>query len=386
MKICILNAVCGTGSTGRMVAEMAAFLKSRGHRVMAAYGVGQGPEWALKMNSRPGYLLHNGLSRLTDHTGLYSRPQTRYLIRKIREFQPDVVHIHTLHGYYVNFEILCRFLTKAGIPVVMTLHDCWSFTGHCTHFTRIGCDRWRSGCGSCPQLHRYPVCWGSGDTARNWQRKRDAFGSLPNLTLVTPSRWLGALAEQSFLGNRPIRVIPNGVDLSVFRPTPGAKLPQGKPIVLGAAGVWEESKGLYDFYRLAKLLPEHQIVLAGLTPEQQAALPPEILGLGPISDPRELAALYTAAAVFVNPTREDTFPTVNLEAQACGTPVITYDSCGSPETLLPGGRVVPVGDLEALAQAIGQLPAAPGNPSALDQNRAMEQYLHLYRQCAGRSL
>ena len=384
MNIFILNAVCGSGSTGRMVAEMAAFLKRHGHRVMAAYGVGEGPEWAVKINSRPGYCLHNGLSRLTDHAGLYSRPQTRYLIQKIREFQPDVVHIHTLHGYYVNYELLCGFLTEAGIPVVMTLHDCWSFTGHCTHFTGIRCDQWKTGCASCPQLRRYPVCYGRGDAARNWQRKRQAFTGLPNLTIVTPSRWLGELAEQSFLGKFPIQVIPNGIDLTVFRPTPGASLPQGKPILLGAAGVWEKSKGLFDFYRLAWLLPEHQIVLAGLSPAQRRALPPEILGLGHISDPRELAALYTAASVFVNPTREDTFPTVNLEAQACGTPVVTYDSCGCPETLLPGGRAVAVGDVEALARTVREGLPAPGDPGPLDRERAMARYLTLYERCLRR--
>ena len=385
MKIFFINAVCGTGSTGRMVADMAAYLRRRGHEAMAAYGVGRGPEWAVKINHKPGSYLHNALSRLTDHAGLYSAPQTQYLIRKIREFGPDIVHIHTLHGYYVNYELLCAYLAEAGIPVVMTLHDCWTFTGHCAHFTQAGCARWRTRCESCPQLGRYPVCYGPGDVSRNFHRKQAAFTGLPDLTLVTPSRWLADLAKRSFLGMFPIHVIPNGVDRSVFRPTAGVELPKDRPMVLGAAGVWEESKGLSDFFRLAELLPEYQIVLAGLTPRQQKALPPNILGLGPIADPKALAALYTAADIFVNPTCEDTFPTVNLEAQACGTPVVTYGACGSPETLLPGtGRVVPVGDTEALAKAIRAGVPAPADTAPLDRELSCSRYLGLYEQLAGR--
>ena len=386
MRIFFINAVCGTGSTGRIVADLAEFLRNQGHTVGAAYGVGQGPEWAVKINDKMGYYLHNGLSRLTDHAGLYSRRQTRFLIEKLREFGPDVVHIHTLHGYYVNYQLLCRYLSEEKVPVVMTLHDCWAFTGHCTHFSRVGCQGWKTGCRKCPQLREYPVCWGFGDSAGNFRRKKEAFCSLENLTIVTPSRWLESLARQSFLKNANFQVVPNGIDNGPYRPLMVPKGIFSGPMVLGVAAFWSPGKGLSDFCRLAKLLPEYQIVLIGLTPTQRKKLPPEILGLGPIHDPEELAKWYSAAEVFVNPTYEDTFPTVNLEAQACGTPVVTYDACGSPETLVPGtGRVVPVGDVEALARAIREGVAAPrGDEAQLDRAAACRSYYQLYTQLAGR--
>lgn len=386
MKVFYLNAVCGTGSTGRIVTDLTSLLHHRGDQAMAAYGVGQArniaPEAAFKMNTPLGYYRHNALSRLTDHAGLYSTSQTRRLIRKIAAFDPDIIHIHTLHGYYVNYEILFRYLAGAGKPVVMTLHDCWTFTGHCTHFCQIHCRQWQTRCESCPQLRRYPACYTRGDVGRNFDRKKAAFTSLPDLHIVTPSAWLAELASQSFLGSFPIQVIPNGVDTDIFRPTPGYFRIPGKRMVLGAAGVWDDSKGLGDFYTLADLLGEEfQIVLVGLTPAQKKALPANILGICPTEDRRQLAQLYSAAHIFVNPTYADTFPTVNLEAQACGTPVVTYAAGGSPETLLPGmGRVVPTGDVEALAQVIREGIAIPPDVSLtqLEKTHAYSQYLGLY--------
>ena len=388
MKVFFLNAVCGTGSTGRIVTDLAALLQSRGHDVKIAFGVGQArnitPEAAFKMNTLPGYYLHNALSRLTDHAGLYSLPQTGKLIREMEKFSPDVVHIHTLHGYYVNYELLFSYLTKADIPVVMTLHDCWTFTGHCTHFDYAGCDQWKIRCENCPQLRRYPVCYGSGDVGRNFDRKKKAFTAPKTMCIVTASRWQAELVKQSFLGKYPVRVIPNGIDPSVFHPTPGAQLPEGKKILLGAAGVWDDRKGLQDFEVLAELLGEdYQIVLVGLRPEQQQALPKSILGLCRTDNAAELAKLYTAADLFVNPTYEESFSMVNLEAQACGTPVITYRTGGAPETLLPGmGRVVPKGDVEAMAQAIREGISPPTHiPTALiGKDFACSRYLELYRQ------
>ncbi len=391
MKLFYINAVCGTGSTGRIVTDLVALLHSQGSQAKAAYGVGQAhsiqPEDAVKINTPLGYYTHNALARLTDRTGLYSNAQTRRLLREIERFDPDIVHIHNLHGYYVNYEILMEGLTRIGKPIVMTLHDCWAFTGHCTHFDRIGCQQWHTQCAHCPQLRRYPSCYTRGDVARNWERKKAAFTAPRNLYITTPSRWLAELAGQSFLGCQPIHVIPNGADTRIFRPTPGAKLPADKPVLLGVANVWEENKGLADFTLLSRLLGgEYQIVLVGLTPKQKKALPREILGICRTESRQTLAQLYTAAELLVNPTYEETFPTVNLEAQACGTPVVTYASGGAPETLLPGmGRTVPRGNVEALAQAIRQGIPVPPNLSveALDSARAYGQYLALYRDILG---
>lgn len=389
MKVLFLNAVCGTGSTGRIVTDLAALLRSQGDTAKVAFGVGQArnvpPGDAIQINTPLGYYAHNALSRLTDHTGLYSAPQTRRLLQEIEAFDPDLIHIHNLHGYYVNYQLLMDALSRTGKPLVMTLHDCWTFTGHCTHFG--SCDQWKTQCRHCPRLRRYPICYTRGDVARNFSRKEAAFTAPETLHIVAPCRWLAELASQSFLGKHPIHVIPNGVDTTLFCPTPGAELPTGKPSLLGVANVWDDSKGLFDFAALSQLLgQDYQLVLVGLTPKQRRALPPGILGLGRTESPRQLAQLYTAAALFVNPTYEDTFPTVNLEAQACGTPVVTYATGGAPETLLPGlGRTVPRGDVEALAQVIRQgLPRPAAIPTErLDKANAYRQYLALYRTLTG---
>ena len=391
MKVLFINAVCGTGSTGRIVTDLAAMLHSQGDTAKICYGVGHPrnvPDGdAVKIATAADYYIHNALSRLTDHAGLYSRNPTQRLIREIETFGPDIVHIHNLHGYYVNYEVLMSYLTGTGKPLVKTLHDCWTFTGHCTHFDRIGCTQWQTRCVTCPQLRSYPICYSRGDVGRNFDRKNAAFTAPENLHIVTPSRWLAGLSQASFLGKHPIHVIPNGIATAVFHPTPGADLSRNKPIVLAVANVWEKNKGLSDMMTLAQLLGDsYQVVLVGLTPKQKAALPGNILGICRTNDPRELAQLYTAAEVFVNPTYQETFSMVNLEAQACGTPVITYASGGAPETILPGmGRTVPRGDVHALAAAIREgLPVPASVPvDRLDKSHTYKAYLALYRALTG---
>lgn len=391
MKVLFINAVCGTGSTGRIVTGLAAQLRSQGDSARVCFGVGQArnipEEDAVKIATPADYYIHNALSRLTDHAGLYSSRLTRRLIREIETFDPDIVHIHNLHGYYVNYELLLDYLSKAGKPIVMTLHDCWTFTGHCTHFDRIGCTQWQTRCEACPQLRSYPICYSRGDVGRNFDRKQAAFTAPENLHIVTPSHWLATLAQSSFLGKHPIHVIPNGIDTTVFRPTPGPDLPKNKPIVLAAANVWEENKGFSDMVALAGLLGHgYQVVLVGLTPKQMQSLPGNVTGICRINDPRQLAKLYTAADIFVNPTYQETFSMVNLEAQACGTPAVTYASGGAPETILPGmGCTVPRGDVYALAAAVREGISVPDSipTQKLSDTHTYRAYLALYRALAG---
>lgn len=362
MKIFFVNAVCGTGSTGRMIADLTNLLRAKGDKCRVAFGVGASqkvlPEEAVKMNSKAGYYFHNALSRLTDHTGLYSKHQTKKLVQELDQFDPDIVHLHNLHGYYINYEILFRALKKRNKPVVWTLHDCWAMTGHCTHYVMVGCEQWKTGCKTCPLLREYPVCYTRGDVKGNYLRKQAAFTSLSNLTIVTPSEWLAKLTEQSFLGKNPIRMIHNGINTTIFcsresdfREKYGLL---GKKIVLGVASVWSNKKGLDDFYRLAQRLSEqYQLVLVGLTKEQLQMLPDNILGVQRTENAIRLAEIYSTADAFANPTYADTFPTVNLEAQACGTPVISYEVCGCPETIQPGcGETVPCGDVDAMLEKI----------------------------------
>lgn len=395
MKVIQINAVCGHGSTGRMCVELLEALREAGHTGKIFYGVGDAPddlgEYVRKFGGVSDYYLHNALSRLTDHAGWYSKGHTRRLIRALEEERPDLIHLHNLHGYYLNYPMLFAYLKEKDIPVVWTLHDCWAFTGHCTHFTRVGCRQWQRGCHTCLQLRRYPKCLTAGDVAGNFQRKQDCFTGVKRLTLVTPSQWLAEQVCDSFLKDYPRRVIPNGVDLVRFCPE-GEDVRrrygmEGKKVVLAVANVWNEHKGLTDLLALAEKLDDrHQLVLLGLTREQIKRLPANIFGLPRTGNPEELAMVYRSADVLVNPSREDTYPTVNLEAQACGTTVVCYDLCGCPETILPGmGSVVPGGDVDGLNEhaAYWTSGARPPVPSLdrLDRRTTARRYLDLYKDC-----
>ena len=391
MKVLFVNLVYGVGSTGKIITDMMEVLKRSGHDAKALYGTGEksdDPD-AVRVSGKPGYYFHNAVSRFTDHAGLYSRAATRKLIREIRAFSPDVIHLHTLHGFYVNYEMLFRFLKQAGVPVIWTLHDCWAFTGHCTYFSQANCTQWQTLCQDCRLLCRYPHCYGRGDVTRNYLRKKAAFTGVKNLTLTTPSQWLADQAAHSFLRDYPCVVVPNGIDRAVFRPQPSglraAYHLQDKKIVLGVANAWNARKGLPDMLALAERLgAAYQVVLIGLTERQLPHIPPNVLGLLRTADRTELAQWYTAADVFVNPTYEETFGLTTVEAQACGTPAVVYATDGCPETLLTEDSVlVAQGDREALVCAVREV-AQRGvcvddhAADRLDKDRAYEKYVRLY--------
>ena len=302
--------------------------------------------------TRPGYLFHGAMTRLTDRMGFYSKRDTTRLLARLDEIDPDVVHLHNVHGYYVNVKMLFAWLASHRCQVRWTLHDCWAFTGHCAYFTYVKCAQWKTHCAyfdKCPQLNTYPKTVCKTSCARNFEDKRRAFTSVPpeRMTLVTPSRWLAGLVGESFLRDYPVEVRHNTIDKSIFKPTPSDFRERygigNRFMILGVASPWTERKGLGDFVRLAgELDPDrYAIVLVGLSKQQIKRLPVGVIGLERTSSPQELAAIYTTADIFFNPTVEDNFPTVNLEAEACGTPVVTYDSGGSGETIhAPLSRVV----------------------------------------------
>ncbi len=360
MKVLQINSTCGYGSTGRIAVDILRKVEETGGQGMIAYGRMDAPEGvpAYRIGSQWGVRWHGVLSRLTDRHGMYSAAATRRLVKQIQDYEPDIIHLHNVHGYYLHLPTLFGFLKKYGKPVVWTLHDCWSFTGHCAHFSYEGCSRWKTGCYNCPLKKEYPQSLLLDGSSKNWNQKKDLFGGLSNVTLVTPSQWLRELVKDSYLGHFPVRVIPNGIDLTVFRPTTGDFREKyglsGKQIILGVASVWTEKKGFVDFLRLQKRLsPDQKLVLVGLNDTQLANLSKEIIGIKRTQSAAELAALYSAADVFLNLTYEDTYPTTNLEAIACGTPVITYRTGGSPESVSAGnGFVVEQGDLDAVVQAM----------------------------------
>ena len=339
---------------------------AQGDECWAMWGRGRAAENDHEFNfgTKLGFYLDVARTRLDDRAGFHSRAATRRLLAKLDEIDPDVVHLHNLHGYHLNVEMLFGWLSTHRCRVRWTLHDCWAFTGHCAYFTRAGCNRWRDGgCARpCPQKGSYPESKGADASARNFADKRRVFTRLPaeKMTIVTPSRWLAGLVQQSFLGKYPVEVRPNEVDRAVFKPTPGDfRMRHGigdRFMVLGVASPWDARKGLEDFVRLSgDLGPDVAIVLVGLDDGQRAALPAGIIRLGRTDTQADLAAIYTAADVLFNPTREDNLPSVLLEAQACGTPVLTYDVGGCAETLeLRDSRAV-----ASYAQALETLRAWP---------------------------
>lgn len=358
MKLLQINTVVNNGSTGRIVESIGKFLVSRRHQSYVAFGRGD-PSSAsrlIKIGNRWDQVLHGLLTRVCDRHGFGSRAATFRLIREIENIDPDIIHLHNIHGYYLNIRELFNYLRSADKPVVWTLHDCWSFTGHCPNFERVNCNRWQEQCFSCPLKKNYPTSWILDQSRENFKDKRRCFTGLKQLYLVTPSRWLAGLLKKSFLKNYPVRVIPNGINTQVFRLMDDQESVKerygitGRWIILGVANHWSPGKGLADFIELSKKIPEEaRIVLVGLNREQLKGLPKNILTIPRIKSLEDLASLYSAADVFVNPTYADNFPSTNLEALACGTPLVAYNTGGSPESIdVSTGIVVEKGNIQDL--------------------------------------
>ena len=405
MRVAHINVTSGL-STGRIATDICEVLTELGHKGLLCYSRGYPPQRV------PGYHIgnivdvwvHAALARLTDRAGFFSRRATRKLVRQLTLYKPDLVHLHNLHGYYLDIATLFAYLRKAGVPVVWTLHDCWAFTGHCAYYTMAKCSRWRTGCGQCPQLRAYPTSVWLDRSARNWMEKRKLTSTLPNVTLVTPSHWLGNEARYSFLGKRPIRVIPNGIDLALFRPCDEPDLVRDlvarhglaehgdKRMLLSVASVWEERKGLADLVELSRHLRDDlMIVVLGLTDEQRAQLPDTMLGLPRTQNVRELRALYSAADLCISLSHEETQGMTLLEALACGTQVLCYDATALPETVTPDvGEVVPEGNLRAVSVACARLCDHPKSAGACraraeqyEKRRQYASYVGLYEELSG---
>lgn len=348
MRVLQINSVCGVGSTGRIATDLYKVLEEQGHECLIAYGRGTAPEGinSYKIGTNLDNYLHVARTRLLDEHGYGSKKPTIELVKKIKEYNPDIIHLHNLHGYYLNLEVLFNYLAESNKPVVWTLHDCWAFTGHCAYFDYIGCDKWKDECNNCPQKKEYPSSNFLDNSKLNFNKKKELFTSLQNMKIITPSKWLAKLVQESFLGKYNVEVINNGIDLNVFKPTPSDFRQkyhlEKKKIILGVASVWIERKGLSTFIELsAKLNENYQVVLVGVTEKQKNNLPSNIIGITRTNNIKELAEIYTAADLFVNPTLEEVMGMVNVEALACGTPVITYSTGGSVECIDETcGRVV----------------------------------------------
>lgn len=382
MRVLQINTGVNTGSTGRIAEDIGKLLLDKGHESFIAYGRGSRPSASslIRIGKQMDVYLHGLKTALTDRHAFGSTAATKAFIREIDRIQPDVIGMHNLHGYYLNIEVLFNYLSKKNIPLLWTLHDCWSFTGHCTYFDDINCTKWQTGCGQCPKLRKYPASYVSDSSNINYLDKNRLFNSVNMLGIVVPSAWLGGLVKQSFLAKWPVHVIHNGVDINVFKPV-DSDLRQrlglaGKKVVMGCASIWDKRKGLDDLVQLKELLPaEYAIVAVGLSEKQQKSLPAGVVGVTRTESVQQLVEYYNMASVFVNPTYQDNFPTTNIEALACGTPVVTYETGGSPEAVDAGtGLVVPKGDLAAMAAAIRQVASGGEDYRDLCRERATKHF------------
>lgn len=363
-KLLQINVVANWGSTGRIAEEIGQLAISKGWESYIAYGRGtpQSKSQLIRIGSNLDMYSHVVQSRLMDNHGLASKKATERFIKQIVDLKPDVIHLHNIHGYYLNYPVLFSFLNKANIPVIWTFHDCWPFTGHCAYFDFVNCEKWKEQCYSCKALNTYPQSFVDA-SRKNYILKKQYLTKVPHMVMVPVSHWLDGLIHESFLSHYKSKVIHNGINTNLFLPILDESIRDkyklgNRFIILGLTNIWAARKGLNDILKLNEIIDHsiYQIVLVGLNEKQMKQIPNTIVGIPRTDSIEDLVKLYSVAGVFINPTWEDNFPTTNLEALACGTPVITYQTGGSPEAIdEKTGFVVPKGDVIALYEAIGKV-------------------------------
>lgn len=389
------------GSTGGIMKNIARTAEARGDKVIQIYP--DSP--SCKINDGDyiitSYFWQRVYQKLAFHLGFSGRFayfETKRCLKFIKSLKPDIIHFHNLHNEYINLPLVFRYIKKHNVKVVWTLHDCWAFTGHCPHFTMNKCDKWKIGCYKCDRYREYPASL-FDNSKKMYKLKKKWFTGVKDLTIVTPSEWLSNLVKQSFLGGYDVRVINNGIDLAVFKPTASDfrkkhGISEDKFVLLGVAFDWGKRKGLDVFTGLSKRLDEkkYQIVLVGTNEEIDRELPSNIISIHRTQNQTELAEIYTAVDLFVNPTREENYPTVNMEAIACGTPVITFNTGGSPECIdEKSGSVVECDDIDRMESEIMRIcETAPfskenciGQSRKFDMNDCFKKYIDLYHEIDG---
>lgn len=391
-----INIASNWGSTGKIMEQIGLCVQQYGWDSYVTYGRNEyhnpSQNHVIRIGSTLDAYEHYAENLFLDNEGLASRLSTKKFLKKVDEIKPDVVHLHIIHDHYMNFPMLFKYLAEKKIPVVWTQHDQWATTGHC-YYNLVGCERWKEECHNCPMSKWYSL----DRSRRNYRMKKQLMADIPSLTIVPVSEWLGDNIRQSHLKDKPIQVIHNGIDIKTFSPQPTNAhsrygIDKNKFIILGVAALWDKRKGLSDFYQLAKILPadKYTIVIVGKLIEERKLIENgcQIIFIDRTQNALELAQLYSSALVFVNPTYQDNYPTTNLEALACGTPVITYRTGGSPEAIdEKTGIVVEQGDVEALADAIRKMKEHPLSSDDcrkraeeyFDKDKCFEKYIELYK-------
>lgn len=398
MKVLQINASYKIGSTGKIMADLNSVINAAGHSgyMLAGYGEFEKEikDTTLSFNnskSPTSTRINLLISRLTGTMGYRHKDRTKKAIDWIDRLDPDIIHLHNIHGDWINIFILFEYLHKKNIPVVWTLHDCWAFTGRCSHFENCGCMKWKTGCYDCRNKKVYPLTYIFDWSKSMYKDKKDIFGRLNQLTLVTPSIWLAKYVKESYLQNRKVHVIHNGIDTNVYIPSDKKSLIDSKvgnrKLILGVASSWSDFKGLSDFLHLNQLIDHNKYVIAliGLNHRQMETIPSDIIGIERTNNVSQLVDIYSKAYVFLNLSYQDNFPTTNIEALSCGTPVITYNTGGSPEAIIDHvGTVIEKGNIEEVLSAIDRssefLSETCRNTavSYFDKNDRFNEYIRLY--------
>lgn len=372
-------------ATGSIMMNIHNALLAKNVESYVVWGRGREPknEIEIKMTNDLSVKLHGIYTRLTDKTGFGSKKDTHNLIRKLEEIKPDIVHLHNIHGYYINIELLFNYIKANNIKVVWTFHDCWPFTGHCAYFDAIDCSRWQTHCFECPQKKTYPKSSILDNSTWNYDKKKELF-TYENLTIVTPCKWLANLVKKSYLKDCKVEVIYNGIDTKIFHPVESNFKEKNnlsnKKIILGVASEWTERKGLKDFVKLNDVIDheKYHIVLVGVDDKQKKSLPNNMTLINRTNNVNELVEIYSSADVFFNPTYEDNFPTTNLEAQACGTPVITYNTGGSPESIKNNEYIISKGEYKQLLNLLKVIDANISLDKQFEKENMINRYIELY--------
>lgn len=406
IKILQISVEVNKNSVGKIAEQVGLEILKNNWESYIAFSRGKNKSKSklIKIGGIFNFYFHAIESRIFDNHGFSSRFATKRFIRKIDKLKPDIIHFHGLHGYYINIAILFKYINNAKIPVVWTHHDCWAFTGHCAFFDNIGCEKWKSNCFSCEQIKDYPKSFFIDNSKNNFINKKSIFTSISNLNHVVVSDWLYNYLKLSFLGSHNIKTIKNGIDLNLFSPLDcRSELIQSynienKKIILGVASKWDRRKGLSDIYKLNAILNHNnfQIILVGLSKEQRKKLPSQIIGIERIDCQKQLVELYSTADVFINPTNDDTYPTTNLESIACGTPVVTYNTGGSVESINQmTGIVVAKNNIDELMRAIITITEKDRNiykkecrnfaKENFDKDLKFHEYIELYKSILDKS-
>lgn len=390
MKIVQINATCGVGSTGKICVDISRMLSEKNIENYILYSSkSNGYELGIECSDAKYIKLQALKSRLLGNYGFNSRKATKKMINELERIEPDIVHLHNIHGHDCNLEMLFEYFKEKKIKLIWTFHDCWAFTGYCTYFTISKCNKWQEQCANCIQMKKFS--WFFDKSESLFEKKKKLFEGL-DMTIVTPSEWLADMVRQSFLKDYPVQLIYNGIDLAIFKPTTSEFRKkyglENKKIVLGVSVEWGERKGFDVFVDLAKKLPaDYQVVLIGTNEKIDALLPKNIISVHRTQNQKELAEIYSVSDVFVNPTRDEVFGLVNVEALACGTPGITFNSGGSPECYDEAcGFVVERDDVVSLEKEIIRIctdvpytkEACINRAKEFDKNERYKEYLELY--------